>query len=707
MSDEASTAPLPLSQQVLAWLLIALGFAAEAPVSLSTLKNAQRGRRIAQKWEDLAAGLLALLEENQQREARLAHRLPEYLQQRRTREQQMFALLHRWDELVGSLPAARDLSLAERLHTPLQLLIPQIGVRLGALAVVVAARRHAPLADCIWLVEPLHRRFFGRVVRTLLDDRFPGKTNEQLKGVVDDTVDWRTIERWFGGDVDVPNTDHLVGLGDLLGERAEWILRGARLAAKLRVDLDAWIGEAMTTDLAHAIATVARASAALLSSRAGISALLGWFHEEFTGPNSAAACANLTPFLPGDLRDRPAAELAASFAAASTLPERSPLVPWALTTTVLAVHPNLVASVCPGQGAHLRAVVAMADVRRVVEPMWSLRMVLGAIERGDTAAFQAPDGTSAVHAIPPAAREKARRLRADSLRFTAETPLAAPTIDPDLVEIFVEVFGPAVLGSLIDLPAAFCEHLASLIAPTTEPHLSDEIVTESASLSLARARRLAESGDSHHALQWYGRARARGAPRSAAEADDLLAMLAAIGHTSVDQVRRLRALLRDDDGAEAITDADLAMAIQTLQVAADLGEKLLAATLQLGDAPEGTHARLAQLVEIVPLAIRVALLRDDTSEDGAAAAYEAVRALVGQALACLEYQPAQGRGWAVVALWERLWALLPAADADERRDRDARVAELTKRAVHHGAGDFLERQWTDILADLGLTEDAG
>jgi hypothetical protein len=706
MSDEASAAPLPLSQQVLAWLLVALGFATDAPVSAGTLKNAQRGRRIAQKWEDLAAGFLALLEEEQHREARSANRLPEYLEQRRMREQQMFALLHQWDELVGSLPAAGDLSLAERLNTPLRLLIPQLGVRLGALAVIVAARRQAPLADCMWLVEPLDRRFFGRVVRTLLDDRFSGTTNEQLKGVVGDTVDWRTIERWFAGDVDVPNTDHLVHFGDLLGDRAEWILRGARLAAKLRVDLHASIGEPMTTDLAQAIAAFARSSAALLSSRAGLTALLGWFHEELTGANAAAVHANLTPFLPPDLRDRPAPELAGDFAAASTLSERSPLVPWVLTTTLLAVHPRLIAEVCPGPGGDLRALLAMADVRRVVESMWSLLMVLGAVERGDAAAFKTADGRPAVELIPPAAREKARRLRTDALRFTTELPEAHPTIDLELVEVLIEVFGPSALGSLVDLPAAFNEHLTSLIAPTAEPALPDELVAESASLSLARARRLAESGDSHLALQWYGRARACGAPRSAAEADDLLAMLAAIGHTCVDQVRRLRAALRDDAAAEAMTEGDLTMAIQTLQMAADLGEKLLAATLQLGYAPAGTHARLAQLVEIVPLAIRVALLRDDASEDGDAG-YEAVRALVEEAVACLERQPAQGRGWAIVALWERLCALLPAEVAAERRARDARVAALTKQVTHHGSGDFLESQWTGILADLGLTEDAG
>lgn len=54
--------PLPLAQQVLAWLVQALGYGEAGypavDVSPSTLKNARKGARIPHSWEDLVTGAL-------------------------------------------------------------------------------------------------------------------------------------------------------------------------------------------------------------------------------------------------------------------------------------------------------------------------------------------------------------------------------------------------------------------------------------------------------------------------------------------------------------------------------------------------------------------------------------------------------------------------------------------------------------------------
>jgi hypothetical protein len=89
-------------------------------------------------------------------------------------------------------------------------------------------------------------RFFGKIVDVLFRYRRDDlTTNEDRKAALekDEHPHWRTVERWFSGDVDVPNAVRLEALGGMLGDRAEMMLRAARLACVLRRSLREWIGE--------------------------------------------------------------------------------------------------------------------------------------------------------------------------------------------------------------------------------------------------------------------------------------------------------------------------------------------------------------------------------------------------------------------------------------------------------------------------------
>jgi hypothetical protein len=112
------TTPLPLSQQIIAWVLPALGYeelsAAEASrrVSHSTLKSAQRGAIISRKWQVLVDRVLELLGKDPK-----AH------------GDEVRRVLKHWDESVAKLPPDSGLSLAERLHVLLVPAIPEVGIR--------------------------------------------------------------------------------------------------------------------------------------------------------------------------------------------------------------------------------------------------------------------------------------------------------------------------------------------------------------------------------------------------------------------------------------------------------------------------------------------------------------------------------------------------------------------------------------------------
>jgi hypothetical protein len=677
--EATPTPPLPLSEQALAWLLLALGLDETTVPSRSTIKTARKGGLIARRWDDLVDLVLRTFAAGTPEESQG----PEARQRFDARRRGLTEALRHWDDLVCALPRAHALPLAERLHAPLTRWVPEVGIRLGALAAVVATETGKPIEECLWIVEPLDRRFFGRVVAALLAQRFPEQTVEARKAELEPLVDRRTVERWFSGKTAEPQLHELAALAETLGERAEAPLRAARMVARLRADLCGWIGEELVLDLARAVAIAGAFAARQLATRDGIATVLGWFHEELTGPHGEQAYAVLRGFLWEPMLAWSPAELAERLAAAATSPAPA-WTAWVLATTMLLVHPRLVLSAQHAHGGPMAMLLGATDFARYVEQHWELRLCVHALLEGG-GAIVGSDGASRPLVVSERARAAARRWRAATLRFTPSADAEeAAAADDELLTALIEVLGPDVLAGVGRLGEQLEERVATLMAPRVEPLLTDEDVLRSGGLSLARARRLAEAGDRHAAIKWTGHARTRGAPRSAAELDDLMAILAMIAHSVLDDVRTLRALLR------AVPEARSGEATEVLTAGAELTDKLLAQVLEIGDAAAGPAPPLTALVVAGPVALRVALLRHQLGSDEP---FAAAGAIVERIAACLDQQPAHGRGCAVVSLWLRCWG----ADDDE----------VTKHAVHYGAGAFLEGEWARIAADLGLTEDAG
>ena len=166
--------PLPLSQQILAWVLQALGL--DTPgVSRSTRRSALSGKPIQRRWEDLVVAFLESLGGIKDGRELVAQ-----------------GLARRWDQAVSELPTV-ELTMAERLHAPLQLAAPQLGIRLGVLACLVAGKTQRRGSDCLWITRPFDDNYFGSVFMALCRHRFKGATNLELAEKFDKKLDWRTV----------------------------------------------------------------------------------------------------------------------------------------------------------------------------------------------------------------------------------------------------------------------------------------------------------------------------------------------------------------------------------------------------------------------------------------------------------------------------------------------------------------------------------
>jgi len=300
--------PLPLSQQVLAWALGALGYADASSVNLGvssgTLKSARRGTVIPRGWEDLVEIVL-----------RLVRNAPE--EKRSEARAFLRAGLRQWDEMVGRMHPASGLSLEERLHVPLTLAIPQVGIRLGALVALVV-RRADQIEQWSWLLRPFDKTFFGKVVDELFRHQLEEPTSDAKRTLLEDKTDihWRTFERWRSGQTPVPNVQNVVALGSMFGGVAEALLRIARLAAVLGKDLREWIGEAAFDEWALAVAQMGQSAARSLSSSSDVTALLQCAHLALEGPHGDRVHANLRVLLPREEKERSRDELSARLAEA-------------------------------------------------------------------------------------------------------------------------------------------------------------------------------------------------------------------------------------------------------------------------------------------------------------------------------------------------------------------------------------------------------
>ncbi len=647
--------PLPLSQQVSAWVLQALGL--ETPgVSRSTRRSALSGKPIERRWDDLLASFLVALGG-----VTAGH------------ESIVQDLARRWDQAVGELPSV-DLTMAERLHAPLQLAAPQLGARLGVLACICAAKTGTPVSDWLWVTRPFDGTFFGQVFLTLARTKFKGATNLELADRFDTKLDWRTVERWEAGSTALPNPSNIRAIEHVLGSASSPALRAARLAAALRNALAEWVGPEMRDDFAAATATIAHRTAELLCQPPALTWMLEDLVDALRGPGDDRVVQLVRPWLPAARPDATAEEAAGIVADATADPATA--LPWLLPMLLAAPTPRLLALVGTSLGAPGLPLVASLSPAQLVKQLWLARVVFKVVAGVTPTPVRRCDGTELD--LAPTVRELAKRCLAHPLGFHRSDAA------DDEATVLHEV--AAATGANLDA-AVLDEALAGEVLKGEEEWLDDATVAANPALSLARATRLAEHRDVPGALVWLkvasqGDARARLGTRLQA-ADTI----AALGHAILDTCRRARAVLRtsvpEDPGR--------------LQLAAELGStadavlRLVTTFFTLDDDDDLVWTEPEAFVPIAALLVRLALLAQETEPNDPAlvSLFEQVRTNADR---LLERHATHGRLWAVRTL----------AEGDEGAYR-----RLSKKAVHYGGGALLETVSNQVDADLGLTQDAG
>jgi hypothetical protein len=666
--------PLPLSQQILAWILRAMGYAEslQGAISPGTLKNARRGVPILRSWDGLANRLFDLLGASPDPERRAEIR----------------KFLRSFDDRISALPPLADLSLEQRLHMPLSLCIHTVGLRLGALAACKASTTNTPIEEWLWLVEPFDRRFFGRLVSYLVELKLPQASTEQKKALLAPAVEWRTFERWKSGEVSVPNASELELLEECLGADAEMILRAARMAVVFREDLSGWFGEERTHTWMSSVAQVARVSAMLLSRREHVDSLLRWYCDDLRGAKGQVLHAQMKPFLSRSLRDLSPSELACVFAAEAVSLEGTAMGShevrdWAIGVMVLVPDFRTTMLVYSLLGNPMRSVVSHADQISLIREHWKLLGLLNGVSAGSSEPIRRADG-EVLH-LSRGARAAAGRLLKKLSAFPSEIDLSA---EQDFRRIVIEMFGCAGVAEMERLEDAPSRLMSRMLDAKLEEALPDAIVAANRHFCYSRARRLAESGDQSGALHWFARARDMGGSWTDGEINDALCMLAALAHYALDLMRVLRESRRANPCGSSATEVR-----DGILNGVGVAEQLVEQIMRGGNAPSGSHMSLATLVVVIPLVIRCSLLREEIEEADVEVPLSKVKPLVEELETCLQRHPTHGRAWAVRALAE--WV-----------ERDEIPASMERTVIHYGAAAFLDSEMRRIEADFGPPREA-
>jgi len=254
------TPPLPLSQQVLDWLVNATGFAEDhfttAQVSYGTFKRARKGEVLKPAtWALLLPSLARLL--SWELDAGGIAKMEDAFRS--------------WDESVSRLPNL-DIEPVDRVLPLVRRALPEVGVRLGAFIAGAVLRWGGTIDDWEFLCDPLSRKFFGQVALRLIRHRRPqwqtlDQIYEGLEGSQDHRhiIDRTTLQRWHSGARGhLPRPEHVEALGNLLGGDSVVLLRLARAVTLLQRDLKGWIGKERTEEAADILAGFARLTAAAL-----------------------------------------------------------------------------------------------------------------------------------------------------------------------------------------------------------------------------------------------------------------------------------------------------------------------------------------------------------------------------------------------------------------------------------------------------------
>jgi len=546
---------LPLSQQILAWIIDALGYrnagVTRLGVSAGTLKNARQGRPVPQSWGDLVDGFFRVFEPPE------AVNIDELVESLRS-----------WDARVSGLSLVGDLPLEKRLVTVFLLAIPEVASRLGSLAACCAASTSSDIGSCMWLVRPFDRGFFGAALEWILRQSRPEwKTWEDRLDGLEDAVNKRTVERWRSGAIDVPSPKAIEKIVERLGPKAELVLRFARAVSVLRRDL-----------------------------------LGGGDHMPWLGEAKVSLVSGL-PAL-GQITNEEAAErfgmLADSLCDSSVTSEARTIATWVM---FVAPPPEILRGIARVAGAPGMFELSVVDKLQFIEGVWNLIILLRVLRDDGKEITVLRDGEFVpVLDLAPNLRELGIELLDGLSSFFASDG------GDDLFLRFVaelqRVFGGDVGddGHVLVPPGlmrAVADRYRELLPDDVVQKLPLAEIMKSRSLQIRRARLAAQAGDTAGAFAILPKAERAPSER---ERKELAELFCAVAHNNLDDVRIVVAEV-DSQG-----EREEALLERVLRLV-DTIEKVAAIILQQFMTEDPRDERLSLRLRL-SIELRTALLRE-------------------------------------------------------------------------------------------------
>lgn len=683
----SNSLPLPLSQQILAWLVQALGLETARSrgrrLSSGTLKGARLGKIIARSWHDLVLEVTALLG------------LPPVARALWP------DLLRRWDAAVSAMRAPA-LDPRDALLPILRMAVPRIGVRLGALTGLACSASGASQDRWEWLCDPLDPHLPRRVLEGLLSVHRPEwRTWEQRYAGLAGAVDQRTIEKWNAGAVLGPKV--IAKIAAAVHPSVEGPLRWARAAMVLRCDLEATVGAAAVASWREAVRHVGSSTLAILTDPSAVSRVAEFWTEEIaqaTTPEVSVVLDSLARMAGVESRADDTAPWLQR-AAAARYGEISPKkteIHAVLLLTILQPHVRLLSAALEHGGSQSADALASADLGRWLAGEWELLSLLRHLARGEPIQRQQGSGPRTICPIPDAVRDAAKvelegaarfiQVRADVARSSeAETTVLSFLLDGNADEVQA-----ARSATMVEFPLA-------VIDRGMERSMSEEDLRVLPAFALARARRLAEAGDGPGALSILQTLDFTRQPPDAQARRDLAGALMALAHDQLDALyevvrewRTLRAALVEGPDALALGSELTQLAESTVAAIADVDRLIVGATDCLTPSSLDEPPVEMLVLSFPYLLRRGRLLAALDSGGGELLGAQAIaEVLVAHAM----QTPNDGEVAAMLAVSRRLGGPVDVP------------ADIDKRCEHLGTAALRDRWCARLERDLALTMDAG
>lgn len=685
--DVDLSTPLPLAQQIIAWLIQALGYEPEKVgsngASGTTWKHARRGRMICRSWNTLVKDVCDLL--------KLSKDAPEALP----------GLLREWDGYVSSLRSP-PLDVGDRLLPMMRLAVPRLGVRLGAAMALACVVTGKPASEWKWLCDPLAPEVFRTVLKlvltTLRPDWMTWTGGGKERGKINE-VNPKTIRRWDRGVV--PGPQNISTLIEEIGKSSEVPLRWARAAMVARRDLEGWVGKEAADSWREAVRSVAMSIGPELATdpRAVPRIAELWTESLADAPDLKLAeevagilrladisitCETVESWL-RTIAEGPTAEL----------PLDHQKVRAVLLLSVVLPHPQIVAATYTHLDPQRALIVAVADHRTVLGGEWLLRWQLRSIERREPIRRQDPGSPEERVPITEMTRDAARHLLIEGGTFIrSASAIGDEPWETAAYTLLAGIFGISSAQYAVAKGEAEMASSYLLLDARAEILQPESVVCKVPKFALARARRLASSGDVSGAMETIKSLDITSYEPDTRERKDLAYFLSELAHHALDEAYSLLRIGHEELQSVGLIDG--ASSLQALGTIMGEGvDSILASSDQLLDAAVrwiAPRSLTSPQIEAVVLSIPYHLRRErllralERPPYGAPKTVSLVESLIEHAERC----PNDGEVYAMLALAQRLEG---SASAWVPRD-------VEHRCEHLGMTALRDRWWMRIQRDL-------